>query len=61
MSQRKVLLDHLNSGNLETDELYRRYYFSAISMLAYRQPNKCETYWDDLGYSSSVSRLPEFK
>ena len=52
MSQRKVLLDHLNSGNLETDELYRRYYFSAISMLAYRQPDKCETYWDDLGYKS---------
>ena len=53
MSQIKVLLDHLGSGNLKSDEQYRRYYFSAISMLAYRDPDKCKKYWDQLGYKST--------
>ena len=53
MSQVKGLLDHLNSGNLKNDEHYRRYYFSAISMLAYRDPDKCKKYWDQLGYKAT--------
>ena len=53
MSQVKGLLDHLNSGNLKNDEHYRRYYFSAISMLAYRDPDKCKQYWDRLGYKAT--------
>jgi len=52
MSQTKVLLEHLNSGSLKNDEEYCWYYFCAISLLAYRDPDKCEKYWDRLGYKS---------
>ncbi len=51
MSQVKVLLEDLGSGTLKTDS-YCRYFFAAVSMLAYRDPDKCQKYWDKLGYKS---------
>lgn len=49
MSEVKVLLESLGSGTLESNS-YCKYFFSAISLLAYRDPDKAKPYWEKLGY-----------
>ncbi len=55
MSQTKLrewrdLFAHLGSGSLAHDEKYARFFFSVISLLAYKDPDCTKKHWNVLDY-----------